>query len=94
MSNLQHTIDGIQPVLNTLDNLTSLVFDYEKEFNEEVFNGLIFDIISLEFSSEYVSVHYILECGQHIGGAVTMKNFLLFVNKYKQKWEDKHGRLI
>lgn len=86
--------NDFKPVLNTLSNLECLVFDYEKEFNKELCKNQIWELIGVDFSVNHIKVTYVLDCGQHVSDLIRMDKFLLFVDKYRKEWEDKHRKLL
>ena len=88
------TEQDFKPFIKILDKLEKFVFDNEKEFDKEFCGNSIWILKGITFSAEFVHVQYVFEDGQHVSDSIGMKKFLVFVNKYRDKWEDEHGLIL
>jgi hypothetical protein len=85
---------NFESLTTKLSNLEQLIFDNEDAFNQQFCNGQIWELVSVNFSSEMITIHYILDCGQPISRIVEIGEFVKFVEKYRLKWEDKNGKVL
>jgi hypothetical protein len=85
---------NFESLTTKLSNLEQLIFDNEDAFNQQFCNGQIWELVSVNFSSEMITIHYIMDCGQPISRTVEIGEFVKFVEKYRLKWEDKNGKVL
>ena len=85
---------NFESLTTKLSNLEQLIFDNEDAFNQQFCNGQIWELVSVNFSSEMITIHYILDEGQPISRSVEIDQFVKFVEKYRLEWEDKNEKML
>ncbi len=65
-------------IIKDLNVLEGFIFDNIDEINKKFLNDKCWELVGATFSSEYVHIVYILDCGQHVSDLISIYDFLNF----------------
>jgi len=74
--------EALQQALGVIQQECEYIFENDESFMKEFCKGNFWILNNIYFNDEYLKLHYILDCGQHIGDAVPIEDYF--------KWRDKN----
>jgi hypothetical protein len=72
-------MNDIEPLMISLSVLNAeirRIFDNEESFLKRFGKGSIMDLMEVSFTSQYLKISYVLDCGQHVCDTVKMSDYL------------------